>query len=226
MNRNMHQLRKENNRLDETLCNDYQKLMTDIVCYLRGADISELQQESVRYDLTLMLLEAQQRKASLDEIFPDDYKAFCDAILAELPPRSRREKLLERANIGFLLISILGVINLFISRDGIHALLQFDIRSTYSLSLSTLILDIMLALCAVYIVQWICRSSFENSDTGVKRRMIILWLLTLVFSVGCMLLFQDIVLLRIPIWLLMFTIIGCFLLHLLLEHASFTGGRA
>ena len=44
MNRNMRMLHNENNRLDKTLCEDYQKLMTDIVCYLRGADISELQQ--------------------------------------------------------------------------------------------------------------------------------------------------------------------------------------
>ena len=36
MNRNMRMLHKENNRLDKTLCEDYQRLMTDIVCYLRG----------------------------------------------------------------------------------------------------------------------------------------------------------------------------------------------
>ena len=86
MNRNMRMLHKENNRLDKTLCEDYQRLMTDIVCYLRGADISELQQEKVRYDLTLMLLEAQQRNAPLDEVFPEDYKAFCDTVIKELPP--------------------------------------------------------------------------------------------------------------------------------------------
>ena len=96
MNHNMQKLRKENNRLDETLCEDYQKLMTDIVCYLRGADINEIQQERVRYDLTLMLLDAQQRNAPLEEIFPSDYKAFCDTIIKELPPRSPLERLLER----------------------------------------------------------------------------------------------------------------------------------
>ena len=83
MNRNMRMLHNENNRLDKTLCEDYQRLMTDIVCYLRGADISELQQEKVRYDLTLMLLEAQQRNAPLDEVFPEDYKAFCDTAFAD-----------------------------------------------------------------------------------------------------------------------------------------------
>ena len=30
MNRNMRMLHKENNRLDKTLCEDYQRLMTDI----------------------------------------------------------------------------------------------------------------------------------------------------------------------------------------------------
>ena len=38
MNRNMRMLHNENNRLDKPLCEDYQRLMTDIVCYLRGAD--------------------------------------------------------------------------------------------------------------------------------------------------------------------------------------------
>ena len=164
MNRNMRMLHKENNRLDKTLCEDYQRLMTDIVCYLRGADISELQQEKVRYDLTLMLLEAQQRNAPLDEVFPEDYKAFCDTVIKELPPRSQLEKLRERLQIVFLLIAILGVINLFLSKDGLHALLQLDIQSTYPLSLSTLLLDILLGISAVCIVQWICRSSFENDD--------------------------------------------------------------
>ena len=59
-----------------------------------------------------MLLEAQQRNAPLDEVFPEDYKAFCDTVIKELPPRSQLEKLRERLQIVFLLIAILGVINL------------------------------------------------------------------------------------------------------------------
>ena len=116
MNRNMRMLHKENNRLDKSLCEDYQRLMTDIVCYLRGADISELQQEKVRYDLTLMLLEAQQRNAPLDEVFPEDYKAFCDTVIKELPPRSQLEKLRERLQIVFLLIAILALSICFFQR--------------------------------------------------------------------------------------------------------------
>lgn len=220
MNRNMRMLHNENNRLDKTLCEDYQKLMTDIVCYLRGADISELQQEKVRYDLTLMLLEAQQRNAPLDEVFPEDYKAFCDTVIKELPPRSQLEKLRERLQIVFLLIAILGVINLFLSKDGLHALLQLDIQSTYPLSLSTLLLDILLGISAVCIVQWICRSSFENDDKTVKRRLLLLWLFTLCISVGCMLLFQNIIVLRIPIWLFVLFCFSSYLLYLALAFCN------
>ena len=194
--------------------------MTDIVCYLRGADISELQQEKVRYDLTLMLLEAQQRNAPLDEVFPEDYKAFCDTVIKELPPRSQLEKLRERLQIVFLLIAILGVINLFLSKDGLHALLQLDIQSTYPLSLSTLLLDILLGISAVCIVQWICRSSFENDDKTVKRRLLLLWLFTLCISVGCMLLFQNIIVLRIPIWLFVLFCFSSYLLYLALAFCS------
>ena len=218
MNRNMQKLRKENNRLDETLCEDYQKLMTDIVCYLRGAAINEIQQERVRYDLTLMLLDAQQRNAPLEEIFPSDYKAFCDTIIKELPSRSPLERLLERLHTGLLLIAILGSINLFLSKDGLYALLRLDIQSTYSFTLSTLLLDILLGTGAVCMVQWICRSSFEHDDRLVKRRLLLLWLFTLGISVGCMLLFQNIILLRMPLWLLAIICFSCYLLYLLLEH--------
>lgn len=225
MNRNLHELRKENNLLDEALCKDYQLLMTDIVCYLRGANISELQQESVRYDLTVMLLDAQQKQLPLTEVFPKDYKAFCDTIIAELPPRSRREKLQERLNIACLLLAVLGVINLFISRDGIQALLKFNIKATYSLSLSTLLLDFLLAICAIGIVLWVCRSSFENNERTVQKYAILLWLFVLAASVVCMMLFQNIILLQFPIWLLITTSICCYLLHLFLERAPHTGAQ-
>ena len=192
--------------------------MTDIVCYLRGADINEIQQERVRYDLTLMLLDAQQRNAPLEEIFPSDYKAFCDTIIKELPSRSPLERLLERLHTGLLLIAILGSINLFLSKDGLYALLRLDIQSTYSFTLSTLLLDILLGTGAVCMVQWICRSSFEHDDRLVKRRLLLLWLFTLGISVGCMLLFQNIILLRMPLWLLAIICFSCYLLYLLLEH--------
>ena len=153
-------------------------------------------------------------------MFPEDYKAFCDTVIKELPPRSQLEKLRERLQIVFLLIAILGVINLFLSKDGLHALLQLDIQSTYPLSLSTLLLDILLGISAVCIVQWICRSSFENDDKTVKRRLLLLWLFTLCISVGCMLLFQNIIVLRIPIWLFVLFCFSSYLLYLALAFCS------
>lgn len=47
MNR-IKQLNRENNRLNEQLDGEYESVMTDLVCYLRGTDITDGQAERVR----------------------------------------------------------------------------------------------------------------------------------------------------------------------------------
>ena len=57
MNKTTKQLLEENNRREKELSPDNQKVLTDIVAYLRGSSTPILQQEQVRRDITEMLLE-------------------------------------------------------------------------------------------------------------------------------------------------------------------------
>ena len=52
-------LLKENNALDARLSPESQAVMTDIVCYLRAANIGVCQQELLRRDITEMLLDGE-----------------------------------------------------------------------------------------------------------------------------------------------------------------------
>ena len=61
MNKKTRELLRENNLLEEQLGDEYRSVLTDIVVYLRSADITFLRQERIRRDITDMFLDGEQR---------------------------------------------------------------------------------------------------------------------------------------------------------------------
>lgn len=107
MKRETKKLLKENGRREKLLSPASQTAMTDIVVYLRGCDLSMPHQEEVRRDIQEMVLEAEGRGETMDSVIGGDYRAFCDEIVSAFPPRSRKEKVLEQADI---LLSAWGIL--------------------------------------------------------------------------------------------------------------------
>ena len=85
MSRQTKQLMKENNDLALQLHEGDNRILTDIVVYIRGADISAYRQELVRRDITQMILDGEQRGDTAEDIIGGDYKTFCDNVLKEVP---------------------------------------------------------------------------------------------------------------------------------------------
>ena len=54
-------LRQENNARERALSRESQREMTDVVVYLRGQDLSPLDQEKIRRDILEMVWEAEAR---------------------------------------------------------------------------------------------------------------------------------------------------------------------
>ena len=88
MSKRTKELLRANNALDAQLNKDNQQMMTNIVVYIRSANISEYEQELVRRDITHMLLDAQAEGRTAAEVLGEDAQAFCEAVIAALPPRS------------------------------------------------------------------------------------------------------------------------------------------
>ena len=110
MNRRTKRLLAANNELEKELTPENERAMTDIVVYLRAANIAEYQQELVRRDITEMVLEGQRRGDTMEEVIGADYKAFCDAVLAEVPERTARQRLLSAIGNACLYVDVLAVI--------------------------------------------------------------------------------------------------------------------
>lgn len=94
MSREARVLRDENNELEKQLDDKTNDILTDIVVYIRSANISDIDQENVRRDITQMLIDARGRGESADDVIGGDYKAFCDAIIAEIPKMSTKKRVM------------------------------------------------------------------------------------------------------------------------------------
>lgn len=94
MSREVRILRDENNELEKRLDDKTNEILTDIVVYIRSANISDIDQENVRRDITQMLIDARGRGENADDVIGGDYKAFCDAIIAEIPKMSTKQRVM------------------------------------------------------------------------------------------------------------------------------------
>lgn len=94
MSREARMLRDENNKLEKQLDDKTNEILTDIVVYIRSANISDIDQENVRRDITQMLIDARGRGENADNVIGGDYKAFCDAIIAEIPKMSTKQRIM------------------------------------------------------------------------------------------------------------------------------------
>ena len=103
------QLNRENNRLDEQLDGEYESVMTDLVCYLRGADITDGQAERVRRDLLEMFIAAKERGEDVQTLIGGDYRQFCDAILENVPRRTVRQRVVNGLSIALTCAGVLGL---------------------------------------------------------------------------------------------------------------------
>jgi len=119
MNKKTRELNRINNELDRQLNAENNKVLTDIICYLRAANISAYNQEIIRQDLLEMLLSAQERGENIQDVIGKDYKAFCDNVIASLPPQNMKERILEFLDTVFLCAAILGAITIITSKDTI-----------------------------------------------------------------------------------------------------------
>ena len=188
MNKATKQLLVENNQREKELSPDNQKVLTDIVAYLRGSSTPILQQEQVRRDITEMLLEGEARGQSAQTIIGEDYQAFCDEILAELPRRSARERTIYGLSVVSLSAAVLVVIWLGFSL--FTAVIQGPFTLCLPVKLGQLLGGALIIAFSYGLVEYVCRTSFEDRSP-TKVQVIGIFVGMALFFLICMLLRQT-----------------------------------
>lgn len=154
-------LREENNELEKGLSQDTYHILTDIVVYIRSGNISDYSQELVRRDITQMLLDGEKRGLSAAAVVGEDYKAFCDAVISEMPQLSTAQRILTSVRDVLPAICCAGVIWLIFSLIGQIA--KGEDWTHIPLTLSELIAFAAFVLLADMIVVYITKNSFNAS---------------------------------------------------------------
>ena len=159
MSKRTKELLRANNALDAQLNKDNQQMMTNIVVYIRSANISEYEQELVRRDITHMLLDAQVQGRTAAEVLGEDAQAFCEAVIAALPPRSSGERALNNVRDGLLVFVVLGVIWLV---SGAIDMLGDRAWPYLPLTLGDVIGQVLILATGFYIFHSISRHAFDD----------------------------------------------------------------
>lgn len=153
-------LREENNAREKVLNDEANKILTDIVVYIRAANISDYSQELIRRDITEMLIDGQERGMTAAEVIGDDYKLFCDEVIAEMPQLTPCKKLLTSIRDVLPGVCILAAIWLVFSEIG--QLAKGGDLLHISLTASQMITAVGFVAIAVIIVSYITERVFDE----------------------------------------------------------------
>ncbi|MBF4695980.1 hypothetical protein [Fusibacter ferrireducens] len=224
MNKRTKKLNQINNALDKKLNKSNDIVLTDIMCYLRVANISEYHQEVVRHDLLEMVLSAQERNEDIQTVIGEDYKIFCDDVITSLPSKTLQENIFELFDIFFHSTSILGAITLAMASET-YALIKNTITNSpknFQLSISIFQVGAYFAtiIGAYILVQVVFGNALEHKaeakhttlKTFVKGASFMALLLFLAW-IGKKTLFT------INIVVLLLIVISSYLIHKLLSNA-------
>ncbi|MGG7142012.1 hypothetical protein ACQPVP_00895 [Clostridium nigeriense] len=176
MNKKVKALLKENNEFEKNLNKKSIEVLTDIVVYLRGCDISEYHQEEVRRDIMQMVADGEARNEDINIIIGEDYKTFCNEIVNAFPKRSKKEKILDCSSQILQLFSILSLI--CFSSSIITASSGKTSINSLPITLGAIINSIIIILFSFFIVKFICKTSFnENVQFGKIKTFFVTWII-------------------------------------------------
>lgn len=200
MNKKTKILLQQNNEFEKTLNEINKKVLTDIVVYLRGCNISEFHQEEVRRDIMQIVADGEARNESIESVIGEDFKAFCNEIVEALPPLSRKEKILAAVSQVFVLTSLM--LGIWFAGEAIEAILNKTSIAQFYVTLGDVINGVLIVTIAIVVVNYICKTSFlpVEEPSRIKLFLVAWAILFLIFgSIYLIGHFITLSLFRIPI---------------------------
>ena len=215
MNRRTRQMLAANNELEKELTAENGRAMTDIIVYLRASNTTEYQQELVRRDITEMVLEGQRRGQTMEEVIGEDYKAFCDAVLLELPKRTAGQRVWSAVGSACLYVDVLAVI--WLAFGALGWLLGEGAYPWLSVTAGNLVALVTILGVSIGLVEYICKNSFDEGVRKNKAVPVLLALLAAALAAGSVLL-RGVVVFRLHIFLAVGLIAALYVVHRALEE--------
>ena len=175
MKKETKQLLKKNNENEKNILEENDEIYTNMIVYLRGANISEYNQEKVREDLIAMILDGQERGDDIQKVIGENYKEICDEIIAEIPKKTVKENVMYALMLTLDIVWIVGIISVI--KTLIFMLAQNSKDMTFVFSLGDLISWGMIVFVAYLVVYYICSTTFREKERETNKVLsfIIIW---------------------------------------------------
>ena len=175
MKKETKELLKKNNENEKQILEENDEIYTNMVVYLRGANISEYNQEKVREDLIAMIVDGQERGDDIQKVIGENYKEICDEIIAEIPKKTVKENVMYALMLTLDIVWIVGVISVI--KTLIIMLAKNSKDLTFVFSLGDLISWGMIVFVAYLVVYYICSTTFREKERETNKVLsfIIIW---------------------------------------------------
>lgn len=192
MNKEAKTLLKQNNAREKEIFKENDEVYTNMVVYLRGADITEYHQEVVREDLIQMILDGQNRGDNIQKVMGENYKEICDEIIDAMPKKTKRQKAMDILEMSLSVIWILGFIS--VAKMGISLWMHGANHWTYALSVGDLLSWATIIVVANVLVNHVCKTAFAEKKENKIVSYLTTWgicFVVLLLIVGCPLFFDQ-----------------------------------
>lgn len=181
MKKETKELLKKNNENEKNILEENDEIYTNMIVYLRGANISEYNQEKVREDLIAMILDGQERGDDIQKVIGENYKEICDEIIAEIPKKTVKENVMYALMLTLDIVWIVGVISVI--KTLIIMLAKNSKDMTFVFSLGDLISWGMIVFVEYLVVYYICSTTFREKERETNKVLsfIIIWFICCIF---------------------------------------------
>lgn len=206
---------KENNELEKQIQNhNNESILTDIVVYIRSANISPYYQEKVRRDILEMIVDGEKRGETAKDIIGDDYKLFCDNVIAEMPRLSRKEYIFSLFRDVLLSIDVLLIVWLIFN---LLAQKSSSIFPYFTVTAGNIICAILIVIGAFGLFHAFSKNTFGIGNNLTKKSFLILSVFILMLICICVNVFIQYPLFYISVFWAIGEIIVLFVIYKILD---------
>lgn len=175
MNKKCKELLKSNIKREKEIHGDNAKIYSNMIVYLRSADMSRYNQELVREDLIQMIVDGQNRGDDINKIMGNNYKEICDDIMVALPRKTKKEKIAAALELSLSSVWILGII--YIGKVILENIITKNDNWVFNLYLGDIINMSIIVLAANLVVYYLSKNAFKTKD---KNSFFMIWLMVMI----------------------------------------------
>lgn len=163
------ELKKKNNEREELILEENDEMYTDMIVYLRYADISEYNQELVRADLIELILDGQERGDNIAEVMGSRYKEICDEIIETMPKRTVKEKMVKVVDeclSGVCAFWMVTVITQFIT-----GFASDETKYKYTMTWGSFVSMMLILIVTGMVITFLKKSLFSSESEKKKNKV-------------------------------------------------------